>query len=197
MAPIDAAETLPYLVLYSAGVFADMLHHRPQVLQVEQQQALVVGHLEHQLQHAALRVVEVEQAPEQQRPHVGNRGAHRMARFTEHVPEHHRAGLRLPVLDAELVQALLEFLGGDTGAAEPRQIALGVGQKHRHAGLRQLLGHALQGHRLAGTGGAGDQAVAVGQRRQQGEFEFAALGDGQRLGHGEDSRNAKICDSKC
>ena len=94
MAPIDAAETLPYLVLYSAGVLADMLHHGPQVLQIQQQQALVVGNPEHQLQYAALSVVEAEQAPEQERPHVGNRGAHGVPRFTEHIPEHHRAGFR-------------------------------------------------------------------------------------------------------
>jgi hypothetical protein len=61
------------------GVVADVLQHRAQVLQVEQQQAVVVGDLEHQLQHAGLRVVEVEQAGEQQRPHVGDGGAHRVA----------------------------------------------------------------------------------------------------------------------
>ena len=43
-------------------VVADVLQHRAQVLQVEQQQAVVVGDLEHQRQHAVLRVVQVEQA---------------------------------------------------------------------------------------------------------------------------------------
>jgi hypothetical protein len=50
-----------------------------------------------------------------------------------------------------------------------------------------LLGDPLQGHRLAGAGGAGDQAVAVGELRQQDKFDLAALGDGQGLGHGWDS----------
>ena len=45
-------------------VVADMLDHRPQVLQVQQEQALVIGNLEHQRQHAALRVVQVQQSRE-------------------------------------------------------------------------------------------------------------------------------------
>ena len=36
-------------------VVADVLQHRAQILQVEQQQAVVVGDLEHQRQHALLR----------------------------------------------------------------------------------------------------------------------------------------------
>ena len=39
-------ETLPYSVVNCAGVVADVLQHRAQVLQVEQQQAVVVGDLE-------------------------------------------------------------------------------------------------------------------------------------------------------
>ena len=45
-----------------------MLQHRAQVLDVEQQQAGVVGDLERQVQHAFLRVVQLQQAREQQRP---------------------------------------------------------------------------------------------------------------------------------
>jgi hypothetical protein len=44
-----------------------MLNHRPQILEVEQQQAIVVGNPEHQLQHTRLRVVEIQQ-PRQQTP---------------------------------------------------------------------------------------------------------------------------------
>ena len=117
------------------GVLADLLHHGPQVLQVQQQQALVVGDLKHQLQHTALGVVEVQQAPEQKRPHVGNRRAHRMACCAEDIPEHHRGGLGLPILDAEAVQPLLQFFGCGAGSTQPRQVALGVGKEHRHAGL--------------------------------------------------------------
>src|SRR6185295_3005955 len=43
-------------------VVADELEHRPQILEVEQQQTVVVGDLEHHRQHAFLSLVETEQA---------------------------------------------------------------------------------------------------------------------------------------
>ena len=36
---------------------------------------------------------------------------------------------------------------------------------------------------LAGAGGAGDQAVPVGQRRQQEALDVAVLGNEDRIGH--------------
>ena len=55
----------------------DVRQQRAQVLEVEQQQALVVGDLEGDVEHALLRVVELEQARQQQRPHLGDGGADR------------------------------------------------------------------------------------------------------------------------
>jgi hypothetical protein len=40
-------------------------------------------------------------------------------------------------------------------------VALHVGHQHRHAQAREAFGQHQQRHRLAGAGGAGDQAVAV------------------------------------
>ena len=56
---------------------------------------------------------------------------------------------------------------GRTGArlAHAGEVALDVGHEHRHADRRKALGHHLQRDRLAGAGGAGDEAVAVGERR--------------------------------
>jgi hypothetical protein len=81
----------------------------------------------------------------------------------------------------------LELVGGDARGAEAREVALGIGEEYRHADIRELLGDPLQGHRLAGAGGAGDQAMAVGELRQQDKFDLATLGDGQGVGHGWDS----------
>ena len=58
MAPTLAALMLPYSVVNSLGVVAHVLQHGAQVLQVQQQHAVVVGDLEHQLQHAGLGFVE-------------------------------------------------------------------------------------------------------------------------------------------
>src|SRR5882724_6182141 len=55
------------------GVVADILHDRAQILQVEQQQAVVVGDLEHQREHALLGLVQIKLAREQQRAHVRHR----------------------------------------------------------------------------------------------------------------------------
>ena len=83
-----AGETLPYWVVSSAACSADEAEHRAQVLQVEQQQALLVGDAEGDVEHALLDVVEIHQARQQQRAHLGDGGADRMALLAEQVPEH-------------------------------------------------------------------------------------------------------------
>ena len=41
------------------GVVADVLHHAAQILEVEQQKALVVSNAENDAEHAGLRIVEL------------------------------------------------------------------------------------------------------------------------------------------
>ena len=53
MAPMLAAEMLPYSVVKALALSPTILQHGAQVFQVEQQQAVVVGDLEDQVQHAA------------------------------------------------------------------------------------------------------------------------------------------------
>ena len=52
-------------------------------------------------------------------------------------------------------------------------------REHRHAGAREPFGQDLQRHRLAGAGRAGDQPVAVGERKRQ-DFGLLALADEDR-----------------
>jgi hypothetical protein len=73
-------------------VLAHVLQHGAQVLQVQQQQAVVVGDLEDDVQHAGLGLVQVEHAGQQQRAHVGDGGAHRVALLAEDVPQRGGAG---------------------------------------------------------------------------------------------------------
>ena len=166
------------------GVVAHILDGGAQILEVDDQQALVVGDLEDQLQHAGLGVVEVEQARQQQRTHVGYGGAHRVAGFAEDVPEHRGVGPRREFVDAQRGEAFLELGRFDAGGADARQIALHVGHEHRHADAGEGFRHLLEGDGLAGAGGAGDEAVTVGQLGQQGDFLVLGLGDEQGLGHG-------------
>jgi hypothetical protein len=61
MAPMEAGRHLAVLGLVLGGVVADVLEQGAQVLEVQQQQALVVGHAEHDRQDPGLDVVQVQQ----------------------------------------------------------------------------------------------------------------------------------------
>ena len=161
-----------------------MLKHRAQVLQVEQQQAVVVGDLEDDVQHAGLRFVEVEHAAEQQRAHVGHRGAHRVALLAEHVPQRDRAGQRRGRIEPALLQGGCHLVADMARLADAGEVALDVGHEHRHADARELLRDGLQRDRLAGAGGAGDEAVSIGERREQGALDGVVAGNQKRVGHG-------------
>ena len=169
------------------GVVADVLDHGAQVFQVEQHQSLIVGNLEHQLQHATLRVVEVEQAREEQRPHVGNSGADGNAALTEDIPEGHGIGVGGKAFQAKLGDAFQQLFGGRASGAHAGQVAFDVRHEDRHARVGKAFGHRLQGDCLAGTGGAGDQAVAVGHLRQQGGICVFGFGKIEWFGHGGQS----------
>jgi hypothetical protein len=51
------------------------------------------------------------------------------------------------------------------GCRHAREVALHVGHEHRNADGAEALGERLQGHGLAGSGRARDQAVPVGHCR--------------------------------
>ena len=164
------------------GVVADMLQHRAQVLQVEEQQPIVVRDLENDGEHALLDFIQSEHAPEKQRPHVRDRRAHRMSRFAEHIPEDHRARRALR-RQLQLLAALVHFRVGAARFRKASEIAFDVGHEHRHADRREPLGDDLQRDRFAGAGRPGDEAVAVGERRQEAEIQVAVLGNDQGVGH--------------
>ncbi len=127
---------------------------------------------EDDVEHAFLGVVEIEQARQQQRPHFGNGGPHRMALFAIEIPEDHRIiGIGI-ILHAQFPGPPFQLVGvlecRRAGHGYAGQVALHVGHEHRHAGSGEAFRHALQGHRLAGAGGARDQPVAIGPPQLQG-----------------------------
>ena len=164
-------------------VVPHMLEQGAQVLQVEQQEPVVVGDLERQREHPFLRVVELQDAREQQRAHVGDRGAHRVALLAVDVPEDGGEALERGRLGADRLQARGELRRRLPGLGHPGQVALDVGHEHRHAERRQVLGDDLQRDRLAGARGARDEPVAVGERRQEEAFAIAVAGDQHGFGH--------------
>jgi len=64
--PLDRADAgcgdIAVLGFELRRVVADMLEHGAQILEVEQEHAVIVGYFENQIEHAALSVVEIEQA---------------------------------------------------------------------------------------------------------------------------------------
>ncbi len=117
-----------------------MGQHGAQILEIEQQQAIVVGDRKRDVEHALLRFVESEQACQQHRPHVGNRRAQRMPLLAIQVPEYRRATMPLIERQTERAQALVDLRMRLARLADPRQVALDVGDQHRHAVARETLG---------------------------------------------------------
>ena len=64
-------------------------------------------------------------------------------------------------------QTLLQLRRQRPGGRQAGEVAFDVGQKHRHAEAREVVGEHLQRHGLAGAGRAGDQAVAIGERQDE------------------------------
>ena len=168
------------------GVFAHVLQHGAQVLAVQQQQAVVIRHLEGEVEHAFLRVVEAQHARQQQRPHVGDGGANRVPLLAIDIPERDREARELRRGQAVLLQPGLQLGAHLAWLGDAGEIPLHIGHEHRHADGRELFGQALQGDGLAGAGGTGDEAVTVAQRRQQHGLEGVVLADqqgGKGVGH--------------
>ena len=144
------------------GVVRDHGEHGAQILQIQQQQALLIGDAEDDVEHAFLHIVEIKQARQQHRPHFREGGAHGMALLAEDIPEHDRETIRR-IGHANILGPLHEGRLALARHGETRQIALHVRAENRCAGVGKTLGQHLQGHGLAGAGGARHQAVAIAQ----------------------------------
>ena len=159
------------------GVVPHKVQHGAQVLEVQQQHAVVVGNLEHQIEHAHLGLVQIQHAADEQRAHVRDGGAHGVALLAEHIPQRCRAGQGLGQRQAALLERGGQLAFDLAGLADAAQVSLDVGHEDRHADLREAFGQFLQRDGLAGTGGAGDQAMPIGQSGQQDTFCGRVLGN--------------------
>jgi len=179
------------LGLKGGGVLADVPEHGLEVFEVEEEEAVVVGDLEDEVEDAGLDVVEVEDAREQERAHLGDSGADGVAPLPEDVPEGDGGGLELEAGEIEALEAGVEFGAGGAGLGDTGEVALDVGGEDGDADAGEGLGHDLEGDGFAGAGGSSDEAVAVGHLRQDveglggGGFGLGlALGDDEWIGHG-------------
>ncbi len=165
-----------------AGVLGAGYQRLLQIIEIEQQQAVVVSIFEGDRQDAFLGVVEAEQSRQQQRPHFGNRRADRVPFFAVKIPEHRRIVAVGIVGDAQILGALLDRVGVRiviaAGHADARQIAFDVGEEHRDAVRAELFRDRLEGHGLARAGRPRDQPVAIGPRQRE-ELLFAIGGQAE------------------
>ena len=141
----------------------------PKVLHVNQQEAVFIGNLEDDVQHARLGFIEAHQAAQHVRAHAGNGGTHGMALLPIHVEKAHRAALELGVGDTELRQALLNEAGKLAHLGDAAEVSLHVGHEAGHAVLAEGLCQNLQGNRFTGTGGSGNKSVTASHLAHQGE----------------------------
>ena len=159
--------------------------HRLQILQIQQQQIMLIGIAEGDGEHAFLRVVQPHKPRQKQRPHFGNRGANGVTLLAEQIPEHDRHRFPVVILHLHFHGALGRPAGGlAAGLGHAGNIALHIGQEHRHAGAGKALSQTLQRDGLAGAGRAGDQPVAVGAFQHQGlRGVLIRKADEQGIGH--------------
>ena len=165
------------------GVVTHVAQHGPQVFHVQQQQVVVVGDFEHQVQHPGLGVVQAQHAGQQQRPHVGDGGAHRVTLLAKHIPDCGGAGHGLRQFNASVLEHGGQFFANFAHLADAGQVAFDVGHEDRHPHARKALCQGLQGHGFAGAGGPSDQAVAVGEARQQVALRLGVLSNQHRISH--------------
>ena len=164
--PDDAAQGLGRDVAVVGEVFRPVLahiaEHGPQVLQVDELEALVVGDAEDDVQDPLLGLAQSQDKGEQVRTHVGDGGPDRVPGLLVDVPEDHGvAGVVEGVPDGELVDALLHPLVVLAGAGQAGHVPLHVAEEDGDPRVGKGLGHDLHGDGLAGAAGPGDEAVAV------------------------------------
>ena len=144
-------------------VLADIGQHGAEVFRVDEEDAFIVRDLEDDLHDVGLRVVEPEDAGEEERADLRNGGAQGQAHLLVDVPERDGVGREVEAVrgEAHLIDALLNVLVLRAGLSEGGQVAFGVGEENGDTGVGEGLRDDAQGRGLTGTGGAGDDAVAI------------------------------------
>ena len=165
------------------GVFGRILPHEVEhgakVLEVYQEEPVVIGNLEDDIEDAGLGFVQVHQAAQHVRSHTGNGGTHGVALLSVHVEKAHGAALELGILYAELRQALLDEAAQLTHLGDAAEVSLHIGHETGDAGLAESLCQHLQGNGFTGTGGSGDESVAAGHLSGEGDGAVGRMGNVQ------------------
>ena len=148
-------------------VLAHELEHGAQVLEIQEQQAVIVGNLEDDVENAGLDFGQSQEPCQQHGAHGAHGHAHGVADLTEDIPEAGGIAVEGEVLDPEALDARLHVGAVPAGLAHAGQVALDICKEDRDAHLGEGFCHDLHGDGFAGAGCARDQAVAVCHVREQ------------------------------
>ena len=92
-------------------ILTDKVEHGSEVFQVDKKKSVVVRNFENNVKDSGLGLIELHEASEEVRTHIGYSGTHWMALLTEDIEETYRAALELGILDSELGKSLLNEAG--------------------------------------------------------------------------------------
>ena len=106
-----------------------------------------------------------------------------MALLAEHVPKHRRKPVGLEA-EAHIAGPLDDKILGLTGLRDAREVSLDIGREHRNAGAGKSFRHYLQRDGFAGSGGAGDEAMAICKPERQPDWLFTLPDEDFLLGIG-------------
>ena len=145
------------------SIITDVLYHAAQILEIQQQQALVICYAENNIHYTALSFVQLQQTAEQIRSHFRNGCAHGNASLAVNVPEAYRVTGKFPVcFQTQLIsQTLAEVFAVLTGQAHTGNVALDISQKNRYAHFAEAFCQHLERNGFACTGSTGNQAVTI------------------------------------
>src|SRR5262249_18111543 len=121
-------------------------------------------------QHSRLGVIQIQQAGEKQRPHLRDGSPHRVALFSEYVPESSRIGLKGKVAQLKLFHAIGKLRVVLARLADAGEVAFHIGRKYRNADAAEILSHHLQRDSFSRASGPGHEPVPVGHFRKEVEL---------------------------
>ena len=161
------------------GVLSHPVEHGAEVLQVEEEQAALIGYFEHDVEHPVLRLIELHEARQQLRSHLRDGCPHGMTLLAEDIEEPDGARLELRIIDTEFWQS---FLDESTQSARLRytgEVAFHIGHEARHPRLAECFGQHLQCNGFSRTGGPGYKSMPIGHFTFDGKRSVGAMGDVQ------------------
>ena len=135
--PLDRADGRAGHIAVAQGNLILMLAHKQQhglqIFEIEKRQALLIRDPERDIQHAFLRLGQIHQSRQQQRPHLRNRGADRMAFLAKHIPE------------GDGKRAVVEIIADRLGACQERRMQLAL-RRARQSHPREIALHICHEH---------------------------------------------------